>query len=248
MTLPSPDDAKLLALLNRHPGLKSRVQALADIVADSAGDLARADEAERRVIAEVRRLGQEALHSWAEGQIARVGDPAATAPEMRRAGKKTLLAHHLWHHHRSGVAVSRGRAQSAVVRRARRGQSSMLLPTVAAGGDRLRCGRRLRASRWEAARALGGDAGTGDDPRYRRGARAGDVHAADVRGALAQGLPIGSGEIESAHRYIVQQRLKRPGAWWTLDNAEHMLARRLNRANGLWTQYRENGANALQAA
>jgi len=32
--------------------------------------------------------------------------------------------------------------------------------------------------------------------------------------ALANELPIGSGEIESAHRYIAQQRLKRPGAWW----------------------------------
>ncbi len=74
MTMPSSDDTKLLALLNRHPGLKSRVQALADIVEDSDGDLARADEAERRVIEEVRRLGQEALQGWAEAQIARVGE------------------------------------------------------------------------------------------------------------------------------------------------------------------------------
>src|ERR1700675_1052996 len=35
--------------------------------------------------------------------------------------------------------------------------------------------------------------------------------------ALANDLPIGSGEIESAHRYIAQQRLKRPGAWWRVD-------------------------------
>ena len=61
MTISSPDDAKLRELLNRHPGLKSRVQGLADIVADSGGDLARADEAERRVIEEVRRLGQAYL-------------------------------------------------------------------------------------------------------------------------------------------------------------------------------------------
>jgi hypothetical protein len=88
MTMPSPEDAKLLALLNRHPGLKSRVQALADIVADSDGDLARADEAERRVIEEVRRLGQEALQGWAEGQIARAGEQAASEPQVRRAGKK----------------------------------------------------------------------------------------------------------------------------------------------------------------
>jgi hypothetical protein len=59
----------------------------------------------------------------------------------------------------------------------------------------------------------------------------------DYQGALAQGLPIGSGEIESAHRYVVQQRLKRPGAWWTPDNAEAMLALRITRANGQWSGY-----------
>jgi hypothetical protein len=74
------------------------------------------------------------------------------------------------------------------------------------------------------------------------------AHQLDYQGALAQGLPIGSGEIESAHRYVVQQRLKRPGAWWTLENAEHMLALRLTRANGLWAQYWENCANTKQAA
>lgn len=59
----------------------------------------------------------------------------------------------------------------------------------------------------------------------------------DYKEALANGLPIGSGEIESAHRYIVQQRLKRPGAWWTPDNAEAMLALRIHRANGQWDTY-----------
>jgi hypothetical protein len=53
-------------------------------------------------------------------------------------------------------------------------------------------------------------------------------------------LPIGSGEIESAHRYLVQQRLKRPGAWWRPHNAEYMLALRLNRANRRWQHYWEN--------
>jgi hypothetical protein len=57
------------------------------------------------------------------------------------------------------------------------------------------------------------------------------------RSAIERDLPIGSGEIESAHRYIVQQRLKRPGAWWRAANAEHMLALRLNRANRQWNTY-----------
>lgn len=59
----------------------------------------------------------------------------------------------------------------------------------------------------------------------------------DYPHALANALPIGSGEIESAHRYIVQKRLKLPGSWWCAANAEHMLALRLNRANRQWDGY-----------
>jgi hypothetical protein len=59
----------------------------------------------------------------------------------------------------------------------------------------------------------------------------------NYRDALANDLPIGSGEIESAHRYIAQQRLKRPGAWWRVEHAEYMLALRINRRNGDWAAY-----------
>ena len=57
------------------------------------------------------------------------------------------------------------------------------------------------------------------------------------REALAEGLPIGSGEIESAHRYVAQKRLKLPGAWWLVEHAEYMLALRINRLNGGWDVY-----------
>jgi len=59
----------------------------------------------------------------------------------------------------------------------------------------------------------------------------------DYQGAIQQGLPIGSGEIESAHRYIIQKRLKLPGAWWSPDHVKTMLALRLNRANREWEAY-----------
>ena len=59
----------------------------------------------------------------------------------------------------------------------------------------------------------------------------------DYQGALAAELPIGSGEIESAHRYIMHSRLKRAGAWWTADNLAHMLALRVLRANHEWDAY-----------
>jgi hypothetical protein len=59
----------------------------------------------------------------------------------------------------------------------------------------------------------------------------------DYKSALEAGLPIGSGEIESAHRYVIQDRLKRPGAWWKPQNAENMLALRVLRANNDWNLY-----------
>jgi hypothetical protein len=59
----------------------------------------------------------------------------------------------------------------------------------------------------------------------------------DYRRALAADLPIGSGEIESGHRSVIQARLKLPGAWWVEENAEKMLALRIVRADGEWQAY-----------
>jgi len=59
----------------------------------------------------------------------------------------------------------------------------------------------------------------------------------DYKRALAAGLPIGSGEVESAHRYVIQIRLKIAGAWWKVENAAKMLALRVMRANGDWEKY-----------
>jgi len=42
----------------------------------------------------------------------------------------------------------------------------------------------------------------------------------DYKTAIEKDLPIGSGEIESAHRYVIQDRLKLAGAWWKADNAD----------------------------
>lgn len=55
--------------------------------------------------------------------------------------------------------------------------------------------------------------------------------------ALAEGLPIGSGAVESAHRYVIQERLKLAGAWWAHENAHNMLALRTLRANNQWESY-----------
>lgn len=55
--------------------------------------------------------------------------------------------------------------------------------------------------------------------------------------AIDNDLPIGSGEIESAHRYVIQERLKLSGCWWTPQKAKAMLALRVLRANGDWNNY-----------
>ena len=55
--------------------------------------------------------------------------------------------------------------------------------------------------------------------------------------AEAANLPIGSGEIESSNRSVVQTRLKLPGAWWKPEHAHDMLNLRTLRANGDWDKY-----------
>lgn len=46
------------------------------------------------------------------------------------------------------------------------------------------------------------------------------------------GYPLGSGGIESAHKFICQVRLKRSGAWWYVANGNHLLALRCAKYNG----------------
>jgi hypothetical protein len=66
--------------------------------------------------------------------------------------------------------------------------------------------------------------------------------------ALAKGLPIGSGKIESIHRNIIQQRMKKPGAWWKPDLAEAMINLRILRANGDWDEFWQEEAHQSMVA
>ena len=63
-----------------------------------------------------------------------------------------------------------------------------------------------------------------------------------------RGWPIGSGEVESAHRYIPQARLKIPGACWRVESINPMLALRLLKANGWWKRYWLEDKDRLAAA
>jgi len=74
--------------LDAHPQLKARIEALVAIVEDVEGEVKRADEAERRVIAELRRLGHEALQGWARGQEAEQAAAVRAQVGTRGHGKK----------------------------------------------------------------------------------------------------------------------------------------------------------------
>ena len=59
----------------------------------------------------------------------------------------------------------------------------------------------------------------------------------DYASALALGLPIGSGMIESGHRHVLQARLKQAGTAWLREHADQIAHLRVLRANGLWNSF-----------
>lgn len=59
--------------LKAHPFLKERIESLINIVENSDGNIEKANEAEQRVIKELRQMGNEVLHDWAENQNGKKG-------------------------------------------------------------------------------------------------------------------------------------------------------------------------------
>ena len=81
-------DEAILRGLNANPQIKNRIASLLAVVEDAAGDLKEADAAEMRLIEEIRRLGQEALQAWAEGQVERSEQELRRGGQVQREGKK----------------------------------------------------------------------------------------------------------------------------------------------------------------
>lgn len=62
-----------------------------------------------------------------------------------------------------------------------------------------------------------------------------------------EGLPIGSGEVESAHRYVPQKRLKLPGATWRPEMINPMVSLRVLRADDWWKDFWDKRASKAAA-
>lgn len=73
-------------------------------------------------------------------------------------------------------------------------------------------------------------------------------NALDYDNFKSKGYPVGSGEIESAHKSIPQKRLKIPGASWDADSIDPMLALRILRANDWWEDFWNQRTEKLMAA
>jgi len=87
----SAADHRLMEQLNRHPDLKARMESLIAVVEDAGDDLIKADAAERRVIEELRQMGNEVLTGWASTRAGKIPVLPADAPPLRRAGKKSSI-------------------------------------------------------------------------------------------------------------------------------------------------------------
>jgi hypothetical protein len=51
-----------------------------------------------------------------------------------------------------------------------------------------------------------------------------------------QGLLIGSGPMEAAHRHVIQQRMKLSGQRWTIQGAQQVANLRVTNKSGNWQQ------------
>jgi hypothetical protein len=81
-------DEALVAALRAHPELCKRVTSIVMAIEGGNGELKEADAAEERMVEETRRLGREALKSWAERRVEATEREIRQRPQMHRQGEK----------------------------------------------------------------------------------------------------------------------------------------------------------------
>ena len=75
--------------LQEYPELRARFEEMLAIVENADGEIVKADEAEERVIQELRQLGQSALQGWAERKQRLVQSESEGRSGVTRKVKKT---------------------------------------------------------------------------------------------------------------------------------------------------------------
>jgi len=75
--------------LERFPELRTRFEAMLDIMENTDGSLVKADDAEERVLEELQKTGNQALTGWAKTQEAKLSQQMSQQETITRNGKKT---------------------------------------------------------------------------------------------------------------------------------------------------------------
>ena len=79
--------------LKTYPELKTKIENMLAIIENAGGDVEKAAEAERRIIEELRQMGNEVLHSWARRQQQKKEEEYNLKAGVNRKEKKLLLVH-----------------------------------------------------------------------------------------------------------------------------------------------------------
>src|SRR5436190_5910461 len=80
--------------LKEYPELKAKIEAMLSIIENAGGDVEKAAEAERRIIEEMRQMGNEVLHGWARRQQQRKEEEYNAKPGANRKEKKRSTGTH----------------------------------------------------------------------------------------------------------------------------------------------------------
>src|ERR1700730_4493945 len=86
----------LEARLKEYPELKAKIETMLAIIENAGGDVEKAAEAERRIIEELRQMGNEALHGWARRQQQKNEEEYNTQPGVNRKEKKSSTGTRGW--------------------------------------------------------------------------------------------------------------------------------------------------------
>jgi hypothetical protein len=92
MSSQSQEDKRLPQQLNRQPNLKKRIQSILSTAEDDGEGIVKADEAEGRIIEEVRGMGNEVLTEWAESRIEKSEAYLPPDGNITRSGQQKYIS------------------------------------------------------------------------------------------------------------------------------------------------------------
>ena len=108
-----PADRELIRRLGEYPELKAKIEAMLAIIENAGGDVEKAAEAERRIIEELRHMGNEVLQGWARRQQQKKEEEYNAQSGMNRKEKKALLVHATGDHRNRRADLHPGSAGAA---------------------------------------------------------------------------------------------------------------------------------------